>query len=57
LKDHFSERQIVEIVAVLALFGSLNRWNDTLATTLEGEPTTFATGTLQSHGWTLGKHG
>jgi hypothetical protein len=57
LKDHFSERQIVEIVAVLALFGSLNRWNDTLATMLEDEPTSFAISTLQNHGWTRGKHG
>ena len=57
LKDHFSERQIVAIVAVLALFGSLNRWNDTLATMLEDEPTSFAISTLQNHGWTLGKHG
>jgi uncharacterized peroxidase-related enzyme len=32
LRTHFSEREIVEIVAVIALFGFLNRWNDTMAT-------------------------
>ena len=57
LKMHYTERQIVEIVAVLALFGSLNRWNDTLATALEDQPTTFAISTLQNYGWTIGKHG
>ena len=30
--------QIVEIVAVIATFGFLNRWNDTVATQLEDEP-------------------
>ncbi len=35
VKEHFDEDQIVEIVATIALFGYLNRWNDTMATTLE----------------------
>ena len=35
LRRHFDEEQILEMVAVLALLGFLNRWNDTLATTLE----------------------
>src|SRR5262245_29536602 len=38
LRKHWTEEQIVEIVAVIALFGFLNRWNDTLATPLEDEP-------------------
>jgi len=38
LKKHWSEDQIVEIVGVIAMFGFLNRWNDTLATPLEDEP-------------------
>ncbi len=33
--QHFDEGQIVEIVATIALFGCLNRWNDTMATTLD----------------------
>jgi AhpD family alkylhydroperoxidase len=43
LKEHFSEREIIEIVAVLSLYGFLNRWNDTLKTELEAPPAAFAT--------------
>ena len=42
LKAHFSEREIVEIVAVLSLYGFLNRWNGTLQTELEPAPAAFA---------------
>jgi len=56
LSEHFSEKQAVEVVAVISLFGFLNRWNDTMATTLEGPPQRFASEQLASHGWTLGKH-
>lgn len=54
LREHFSDRQVVEIVAVIALFGFLNRWNDTLATTLEDGPRQFASATLDA--WDAGKH-
>jgi uncharacterized peroxidase-related enzyme len=57
LRRHFSEPQIVELVAVCALFGFLNRWNDTMATTLEAVPRAFATAHLAGAGWTVGKHG
>lgn len=56
LSEHFTDPEIVEIVAVIALFGYLNRWNDTMATTLEDSPKTFALNTLQGQGWTPGKH-
>ena len=42
-------------MGVICLFGWLNRWNDTLATTLEPSPLRFA----QRHvgdGWSPGKH-
>lgn len=39
LKKYFSEEQILELVAVIAMFGFLNRWNDTIGTTLESKPT------------------
>ena len=42
LKAHFSDREIVEIVAVLSLYGFLNRWNGTLNTGLEAPPAAFA---------------
>ena len=56
LRAHFSDRQIVQTVAVIALFGFLNRWNDTMATTLEALPADFAANTLDALGWTRGKH-
>jgi uncharacterized peroxidase-related enzyme len=57
LRKHWSEVQIVEIVGVIALFGFLNRWNDTLATPLEDEPIAAGERFLASHGWSIGKHG
>ncbi len=56
LLAHFSEDQIVEIVAVISLFGFLNRWNDTLATTLEDSPLAFAEAHLAPKGWIGDKH-
>jgi alkylhydroperoxidase family enzyme len=35
LKKYFSKKQIIDIVSMIALFGFLNRWNDTLNTDLE----------------------
>jgi AhpD family alkylhydroperoxidase len=57
LRQHFSEQQIVQIVAVISLFGFLNRWNDTMATQLEQPAVDFAAGALDGVGWHLGKHG
>lgn len=57
LRAHFTEDQIVEIVAVLALFGFLNRWQATLALTLEDAPRRFAEIHLTGIGWTAGRHG
>jgi uncharacterized peroxidase-related enzyme len=56
LKKHWTEEQIVEIVGVIAIFGFLNRWNDTFATPLEDEPLHFGETRLASHGWDVGKH-
>lgn len=56
LKKHFDEGQIVEIVASIALFGYLNRWNDTMATELEEKPKKVADRTLSAGGWEVGKH-
>ena len=57
LKEHFSDKQCVEVVAVISLFGFLNRWNDTMATTLEDKPRAFASETIADAGWDVGKHG
>lgn len=56
LRKHYDERQVVEIVAVIANFGFLNRWNDTMATTLEASPLQWAQSHLEAAGWTAGSH-
>jgi uncharacterized peroxidase-related enzyme len=56
LKPFFDDGQIVEIVATIALFGYLNRWNDTMATDLEPRPAAVAERTLGPVGWDPGKH-
>lgn len=57
LLTHFSPRQVAEIVAVIGLFGFLNRWNATLRVPLEAEPREFAEQTVARHGWRAGRHG
>jgi uncharacterized peroxidase-related enzyme len=56
LRKHFGDEEIVELLAVVAYFGFLNRWNDTLATELESPPLNFAQCTLSGTGWSAGKH-
>jgi alkylhydroperoxidase family enzyme len=56
LKKHFDDGQIVEIVATIALFGYLNRWNDTMATTLEQRAVDVARRAIGAVGWQAGKH-
>ncbi len=55
LKQFFTAAQIVEIVATVAIFGFLNRWNDSMATQLEDAPLEFAQTHLTNH-WDPGKH-
>lgn len=54
LKKYFDEGQIVEIMASIALFGYLNRWNDTMATQLETLPKDVVKRAVS--GWDEGKH-
>jgi len=56
LKSHYSERQIIEIMGVISIFGFLNRWNDTLATTLETSPLKFGKEHLGPSVWDPKKH-
>jgi hypothetical protein len=56
MREHWDEGQIVEILAAVALYGFLNRFNDSLATPLEEGSATFAQGILGGQGWTRGKH-
>ncbi|MGB0112041.1 MAG: carboxymuconolactone decarboxylase family protein [Ilumatobacteraceae bacterium] len=56
LRRHYTDEQIVQLVSIVGLFGYLNRWNDTMATTLEAAPLAFASEHLGARGWTPGKH-
>jgi uncharacterized peroxidase-related enzyme len=56
LREHWSEGAIVEIVATIAMFGFMNRWNDTMATPLEAEPIEVGAKFLAEHGWSAAKH-
>jgi uncharacterized peroxidase-related enzyme len=56
LRTHWQDGQIVELLGVIALFGFFNRWNDSLATTLESEPLETARSVLGATGWQAGKH-
>ena len=51
LLEFFSKDQILEIVSVIAAFGFLNRWNDTLGTVTEDEPKNFVNNELVPKGW------
>ena len=56
LRRHWDDGQIVEILAVIGLFGFLNRWYDSMATDLEAPPMWLASRTYGYH-WEPGKHG
>ena len=56
MKAHWNEAQIVEIAALVAFFGFMNRFNDTMATPLEPEPIESAEKHVARDGWQLGKH-
>ncbi len=56
LRRHFSDDQIRELLAVIALTGFLNRYSDTLAVVTDQESADWAMQHLASVGWTLGKH-
>jgi alkylhydroperoxidase family enzyme len=56
LRRHWSEEQIVEIVATIAMAGFLARWNGTMATPLEAEPLEVAEKHLAPQGCSAGIH-
>ena len=55
LRKHYSNDQIIEILAVIAVGGFLNRWNDTIATVTDQESIDFAERVLRPVGWNSGK--
>jgi len=56
LRRHWDDGQIVELLAVVSLFGFLNRWNDTMATDLEEIPRALGRRVLAEARWEPGKH-
>jgi hypothetical protein len=58
LKKHSDDGQIAEIVASIALFWYLNRWNDAMATGLEDHSARVAARTIgRSGGLRASMHG
>ena len=56
LRRHWDDGEIVELTAVVALFGYLNRWNDAMATELEAPAAADGERWLSAQGWSAGKH-
>ncbi|MCT4561910.1 MAG: carboxymuconolactone decarboxylase family protein [Crocinitomicaceae bacterium] len=57
MREHWNEGEIVEILGVVALFGYLNRWNDSMGTEMEGPAVQSGEELLaEKDGWNVGKH-
>lgn len=56
LYTYWDEGEIVEMLGVISLFGYLNRWNDSMGTTLEEDAITSGKKFLGKHGFEVGKH-
>ena len=53
---YWDEGEIVEILGVISLFGFLNRWNDSMGTSIEKAAVQSGKLYLEKHGWDKGKH-
>ncbi len=56
MRKYWDEGEIVEIMGVIALFGYLNRWNDSMGTQLEGPAADDGKKLLGANNWEVGKH-
>lgn len=56
LYEHWDEGEIVEMLGVISLFGYLNRWNDSMGTSIEEGAVESGNKYLGKHGWGKGKH-
>jgi uncharacterized peroxidase-related enzyme len=56
LHNYWDEGEITEIAGVVALFGYLNRWNDSIGTEMENGAIESGEKWLVEKGWTPGKH-
>ena len=55
-RKYWDDGEIVEIMGVIALFGYLNRWNDSMGTEMEAGAVESGERYLTDHGWEPGKH-
>ena len=56
MREYWDDGEIVEIMGVIALFGYLNRWNDSMGTELEHPAAADGARLLQGNKWKIGKH-
>ncbi len=56
LHKYWNEGEIVEMLGVISLFGYLNRWNDSMGTTIEDGAVESGELYLGKYGWEKGKH-
>lgn len=56
IRKYWDDGDIVEMLGVISLFGYLNRWNDSMATTMEEGAILAGQKYLMSSGWSVGKH-
>jgi len=56
IRKHWDDGEVVEILGVIALFGYLNRWNDSMGTHLEEPAADDGNKYLGEKGWSRGKH-
>lgn len=56
LRKYWDEGEITEIAGVVALFGYLNRWNDSMGTEMENGAVESGEKWLGKKGWSPGKH-
>jgi|TARA_B110000967_G_scaffold185110_1_gene205108 uncharacterized peroxidase-related enzyme len=56
LYNYWDEGEIVEMLGVISLFGYLNRWNDSMGTSLEEDAIDSGNKFLGKHGFEVGKH-
>ncbi len=56
LRKFWDDGEIVEMLGVIALFGYLNRWNDSMGTEMEAGAIESGNKLLKHKGWMIGKH-
>ena len=56
LHEHWTDGEIVEMLGVISLFGYLNRWNDSMGTSIEEGAVASGDQYLGKYGWEKGKH-